>query len=66
MSKVQQIEDLVSKLSPQDLERFRAWYAKFDADAWDRQIERDAAAGKLDRLAEEALQAHRAGSTSAL
>lgn len=66
MSKVQQIEDQVSKLSPQELERFRAWYSKFDADEWDRQIERDAAAGKLDRLAEETLRAQRAGNTRAL
>jgi len=66
MSKVQQLEDQVSKLSPQELERFRAWYSKFDADEWDRQIEHDAASGNLDRLAEDALQAHRAGSASAL
>jgi hypothetical protein len=28
--------------------RFLAWYADFDASAWDRQIEQDVAAGKLD------------------
>ena len=32
-------------------------------DAWDREIERDAAAGKLDQLAEDALREHRAGKT---
>ena len=32
-------------------------------DAWDREIERDAAAGKLDKLMDEALQEHRAGKT---
>ena len=66
MSNVEQIEVQVSKLSRQELARFRAWYSKFDADAWDHQIERDAASGKLDQLAERALQAHASGGTRAL
>lgn len=66
MSKVEQIEVQVSKLSPQELARFRAWYSMFDADTWDQQIKRDAASGKLDQLAENALHDHTAGSTRAL
>ncbi len=66
MSKVEQIETQVSKLSPQELAHFRAWYSMFDADAWDRQLEQDAASGKLDQLAEKALQAHATGKTKAL
>jgi hypothetical protein len=63
MGKVQQIEDQVSKLSPPELARFRAWYSKFDADEWDRQIEQDIGAGRLDTLAEDALRAHDSGAT---
>jgi hypothetical protein len=37
-----------------------------DADSWDRQLEADAAAGRLDALAEEALSEHRAGRTRSL
>ena len=66
MSKVEQIELQVSRLSQQELARFRAWYFEFDADAWDRQLEQDAASGKLDSLAEQAIQAHAAGKTKAL
>lgn len=66
MSKVEQIELQVSRLSQQELARFRAWYFGFDADAWDRQLEQDAAYGKLDSLAEQAIQAHAAGKTKAL
>ncbi len=66
MSKVEQLEVQVSELSPQELARFRAWYSKFDADMWDHQIEQDAASGKLDQLADEALLTHAAGSTKAL
>ena len=56
MNTVQEIEQAIRGLTPQDLAAFRAWFADFDADAWDRQLEEDVAAGRLDRLAEEALQ----------
>jgi hypothetical protein len=47
-------------LSPEELAEFRAWFLEFDAAAWDRQFEQDAAAGQLDGLAEEALDDLRA------
>jgi len=37
------------------------WYEAFEADRFDAAIERDALAGKLDALTEEALAARRAG-----
>jgi hypothetical protein len=43
------------------LAEFRRWFADFDAAAWDGQIEQDAAAGKLDRLASEALADFKSG-----
>jgi hypothetical protein len=33
----------------------RDWFTEFDAAEWDRQFERDVAAGRLDALADEAL-----------
>jgi len=56
MSSVQDIEAAVSKLSPEDLSLFRAWFAKFDVEAWDQQFEQDVAAGRVDNLAEMALR----------
>ena len=61
MSTVHQLEDAVRRLSPEDLVAFRTWFAEFDGDAWDRQFEEDAAAGRLDALAEEALRDLREG-----
>lgn len=55
MGNIQEIEEAVLKLSPEELADFRAWFAEFDAAAWDEQIEKDVTAGRLDRLAEEAL-----------
>ena len=54
MSTLQEIEQAVQKLPPQALAAFRAWFAEFDAAAWDRQFVEDVAAGRLDKLAEEA------------
>jgi hypothetical protein len=61
MSTIQEIEDAVRQLSPRDLAAFRAWFAQLDAAAWDRQIEEDIAAGRLDALADEALNDLREG-----
>lgn len=44
------------QLSLKELAAFRAWFAEFDAGVWDRQLEEDIAAGRLDQLAEEALE----------
>lgn len=61
MTSIQEIESAVSGLSRQELSAFRAWFTEFDAEAWDRQLEGDAAAGRLDRLADEALRDLREG-----
>ncbi|MBA3507325.1 MAG: hypothetical protein H0T80_16300 [Betaproteobacteria bacterium] len=64
MSKVTDLERQVKGLSDDELAVFRRWFAEFDAEAWDRQFEADAKAGKLDALAERAREAHAAGKSS--
>ena len=66
MTRLEKIEKSVTELSPEELARFRDWFEEFQATQWDRRIEADAKAGKLDRLAEEALADHRAGRTKPL
>jgi hypothetical protein len=61
MSNLQEIETAISKLSADELAAFRAWFAEFDAEMWDRQFEEDVAAGRLDGLADRALQHLREG-----
>jgi hypothetical protein len=61
MSTLEEIEDAVRRLSSEELAAFRTWFAQLDAAAWDRQIEEDAAAGRLDALADEALNDLREG-----
>lgn len=66
MSEVEQLEQKIQSLSEAELAQFRAWFIEFDAQAWDRQIERDVAAGKLDALANKALRDHAAGKSRPL
>jgi len=61
MSTVDEIEDAIRKLPDEDLAALRAWFAEFDASAWDRQLDSDVAEGRLDALADEALLDRREG-----
>ena len=56
MSPVEDIERAVRQLEPEDLATFRHWFGEFDAEVWDRQIEEDITAGRLDALADQALR----------
>ena len=64
MSKIEKIEQEIQALSPEELAQFRAWFLEYDWAIWDRQIERDAEAGRLDDLAIRALRDHTAGKTT--
>ena len=56
MTTIEEIEKAVAELTPEQLATFRAWFDEFQARMFDEQIERDAKAGKLDRLMSTALK----------
>jgi hypothetical protein len=58
---IEDLENAVAKLPPDQLAKFRAWFEQFDAARFDQKIERDAKAGKLDRLADQAIDDFRKG-----
>jgi len=66
MSPVEDLERAVRQLSREDLIAFRRWFAEFDQQLWDRELEQDVAAGRLDRFADEALEELRQGRTRPL
>jgi hypothetical protein len=66
MSRLEQIIADVTKLSSQELAKLSEWFAEFHSEQWDKQIEADAKAGRLDQLAAMALSDHEAGRTKAL
>jgi hypothetical protein len=58
---ITELEQAVTQLSHQDYARFREWFEEFDAQLWDKQIEEDAKAGRLDKLIAEATEEYNAG-----
>jgi len=58
---LQDLESAVSRLSPPELTAFSQWFEEFLADAWDRQIEKDVRAGRLDEAGGKADEHFEAG-----
>jgi hypothetical protein len=63
MSTVEEIESAIEELPPDKLFKLVAWLKERFDEEWDRQIEEDVKAGKLDGLAQEALAEYHAGRT---
>jgi hypothetical protein len=57
MTRVEELELAVDSLTPDEYSRFRRWFIERDWDKWDREIEEDAEAGRLDFLVREAAAA---------
>jgi hypothetical protein len=54
MSTIEEIKSAIFHLSRKDLESFRDWFYKYEAEAWDKELEEDIQAGKLNAFAERA------------
>jgi len=61
MSRLEQLEQQIAELDASELKALRAWFERYDAEVWDRQIESDAKSGRLGRLIDRALGDHEAG-----
>lgn len=57
MTRVEAIEKEIRNLSRTEFAELRDWLLEKDWEQWDKQIEEDAASGKLDTLFERALAA---------
>lgn len=57
MGSIQDLERAVLSLPETEYKKFRQWFFDQDWEKWDRQIEEDSEAGKLDFLREEAQKA---------
>ena len=54
MSRVEEIEQAIAQLDPNEFSEVARWILELDQKRWDDQLDRDAAAGKLDFLLNEA------------
>jgi len=61
MTKLEQIQSSIEKLTAAEIAKLREWLDELDARLFDEKIERDAKAGKLDKLAAEARANLKAG-----
>lgn len=52
--KVKELQSAISELTSEELAVFARWFEEFTAQQWDRQIEADALAGRLDAAAKRA------------
>ena len=62
MTTVEEIEQAAEQLAQSDFDRLAAWVSTRYHELWKRQMERDATAGKLDFLFNEAAVERQAGS----
>ena len=64
MSAIEEIEAAIERLPRDQFFRLLTWLRGRFEDEWDREIEADVKAGKLDQFAREALAEYRAGQTT--
>ncbi len=57
MSKLKELERTIDSLPDKEYSEFRQWFLERDLAKWDRQIEADSKAGKLDFLVRETREA---------
>jgi hypothetical protein len=63
---IKSMREFVEALPAEELVLLEEMIAEIKADRWEREIERDSLAGKLDRFADRARTEHRAGRTRPL
>jgi len=63
MTQVELLEQHIAELDDDSFSKFREWFIEFEETRWDKQLEADSNAGKLDFLINAALAEHEAGLT---
>jgi len=51
---LEELESAITQLQEEHLDAFARWFEEYRADAWDRRIEADIKAGKLDAAGRQA------------
>ncbi|MEI7788055.1 MAG: hypothetical protein WCI23_05355 [Chlorobiaceae bacterium] len=66
MTQVELLEQHIAEFDDDSFSKLREWFIEFDQARWDKQLEVDSNAGKLDFLINVALAEHKAGLTKDL
>ncbi len=57
MTRIEELEVAIDSLTSEEYNRLRRWFLDRDWQKWDREIEEDSEAGRLDFLVREAAEA---------
>ena len=63
---IEQIERAITQLPPKELAELVRWLEDYQAKVWDKQIEEDLEAGRLDKVLAEVEEEYAAGSATPL
>ena len=63
MISIEVLEKQITELDNESFSKLRDWFIEFEQSRWEKQIEADSNAGKLDFLIDAALAEHQAGKT---
>ena len=66
MSSIAEIQEAILSLPSEEYVQLRQWFTELDWEMWDREIEADLEAGKLDSLIAEAIEAQEKGTLQEL
>ena len=66
MTSLAEIKEAIQNLPPTEFAEIARWFQDVQEEQWDRQIEVDAAAGRLDFLKEQVAQARASGAVGEL
>lgn len=58
---IREIESAIAQLPPSEIAKLAEWFYEFQAQVWDKQIEREVRAGRLDSLVEQAEHKFKSG-----
>ena len=61
MSRIEEIEEAIDRLSPEEFRRIAGWVREREQRQWDEQLDSDSSSGKLNFLFEEAEEKSRKG-----
>jgi hypothetical protein len=61
MSRIEEIEDAINRLGPQEFRRIAEWVREREQQRWDEQLDSDSSSGKLDFVFEEAEEESKEG-----
>jgi len=66
MGSIDEIKSAIAHLPEKEFNSFVDWFQEFEEKRWDKELEKDIAQGKLDNLANEALNEFDTGKCSEL